>query len=202
MIIKCLEKEFIYLIKRNWNTMENFIRTICMDGVYLRKKIKIHRVLFMKEVSVLIKNMEMANISMMDKIIIIMENGKMIKKMEKEYISSLMEFIMANGKIIKCKAKEHLNLIMDINIKVSSKMETLLKDLSDILMAMSIQVLFSTDKDMVRGLIIHTNHNRDIKDNGVMIKNTEKVYLYIIVFIIGITFLKNGDEFQATFNHG
>lgn len=59
----------------------------------------------MKEVLVLIKNTEMASTCMMDRIIIIMDNGNMTKNMEKEFISSLMESIMANGRIIKWKGK-------------------------------------------------------------------------------------------------
>lgn len=47
----------------------------------------------------------MASTCMMDRIIIIMDNGNMTKNMEKEFISSLMESIMANGRIIKWKGK-------------------------------------------------------------------------------------------------
>lgn len=70
----------------------------------------------------------MESIYMMDRIIIIMENGKMTKNMGKEYISFLMEFTMDNGDITKWKVKGHLNLIMEINIEELLKMELLVKD--------------------------------------------------------------------------
>lgn len=44
---------------------------------------------------------------------------------------------------------------------------------------MNIQGLFSMDKDMAKDLTIHINHNKDTKDNGLMIKNMEKVYLFL-----------------------
>ena len=47
-------------------------------------------------------------------------------------------------------------------------------------MVINIQVLFSMDKDMVKDHIIHTNLNKDTKDNGLMIKNMEKVNFLLL----------------------
>ena len=138
-MVKCMVRAHTTFINKISNIQASFMTICSMVGVLL-EKIMVHSRQFMKETFSTEKNMEKESTNMVQ-IITITVTGPLTKSKARAFITTHKACIMVNGTKIRSMVKARLNLMTVLSLKALLRKTILSKDLFDIQMEMSTQVI-------------------------------------------------------------